>query len=140
MVPVRRIYSPHNLQTLFSNAIPLGITPPLPATLTIPVGYAAGSRTTGGFISSSGITALPFGEFRFAFYFTDATGLHLGWANWESTPTSRTIKQWTYNDEDYLAPGGSIHVVPEPASTLPAIALLAAGAAGIRSWRKRKAA
>ena len=58
---------------------------------------------------------------------------------------SLSMDEWTYNTNFADSPNGGIHVgtraaVPEPASTLPAIALLAAGAAGVRSWRKRKAA
>jgi hypothetical protein len=103
------------------------------------IGDGVGTRTTGGSQFSSGSAIFPFGSFNIAFLFSIGPDLHLGTAKWTSTPTSRTITQWSYNTTPFDEEGGGIHVTPEPASTIPAIALLAAGAAGVRSWRKRKA-
>jgi hypothetical protein len=80
-----------------------------------------------------------------AFGFVAADGLHVGWASVTLLPTSLTINHWTYNTVpvvESFTPYSDIHVgaVPEPVSPLPAIALLAAGAAGVRSWRKLKQA
>ena len=112
-------------------------------------GYLASISTVSGstYNTYSTYSAAPgFGDglFNIGFAF-DANGTTLyGWAEIELTlgPEFRlTINEWTYDDM-----GNPVHVpdraaaVPEPASTLPALALLAAGAAGVRSWRKKKAA
>ena len=56
---------------------------------------------------------------------------HYGWADVTRAAANRvTLHAFGYND----AAGVASHVVPEPTS----IMLLAAGAAGLASWRKRK--
>ncbi|MFA5257551.1 MAG: PEP-CTERM sorting domain-containing protein [Opitutales bacterium] len=49
-----------------------------------------------------------------------------------------TINQWAYEDSGAAIQVGS--TVPEPASTAAGLGLLALGAAGLRKWRKDKAA
>lgn len=103
------------------------------------------------------------GDFNFGFRFEEnpsQSGYHYGWGviNLDpSEPTGErngqfdsariTIKEWTYS----MTRNRPVHVgtrqgdvpphsVPEPWSTLPAIALLGLGAAGVRQWRARKSA
>ena len=104
------------------------------------------ASTAGPVTASTGANfgALPFGSSNIAFAPARPDGFHVGWARVTLLPTSFTINHWTYNPDPFAVsdPETDIHVgtVPEPASTLPAIALLAAGAAGVRSWRKQKKA
>lgn len=73
----------------------------------------------------------------FGFKFTDGTNLFYGWAELliDAPNDAYTINRWAYNN----TPDGVINVgqtVPEP-STL-SLALIGAGAGGVRAWRKRK--
>lgn len=83
------------------------------------------------------------GDNYIGFRFAGATGTHYGWAimNLDENTGTLTIEEWTYNDEAdqpvHINP--AVAQVPEPAGTLPAIALLALGAAGLRSWRQQRA-
>ncbi len=73
------------------------------------------------------------------FAFDPGDGLHYGWAKAEfvadAYDSALTIREWAYETK----PGTAIHVgsVPVPA-VAPGLALLAMGAAGIRSWRMRR--
>ena len=78
------------------------------------------------------------------FAFTSGANTHYGWATLNlgaGNDNRLTVLEWTYED----TPDTPVHVgtraaaVPEPASTLPAIAMLALGAAGVRAWRRQKA-
>ena len=82
------------------------------------------------------------------FRFDSGAGLQYGWArityNAVGIPNaSVTIEEWTYSD----TPGDSVHIptrsddvepVPLPSSALPALTVLAMGAAGMRAMRKRR--
>lgn len=84
------------------------------------------------------------------FRFDSGAGTQYGWArityNAVGIPNSSvTIEEWTYSD----TPGESVHIptrsddvepVPLPSSALPALTMLAMGAAGMRAMRKRKQA
>lgn len=84
------------------------------------------------------------GPITVGFAFSSGANTHFGWANLDlgaGVDNRLSILEWTYDD----TPGTPVHVgtraaaVPEPASSLPAIAMLALGAAGVRAWRQRKA-
>ncbi|ESQ13369.1 MAG: hypothetical protein N838_33930 [Thiohalocapsa sp. PB-PSB1] len=72
------------------------------------------------------------------FRFLSGTDLLYGWGEINVQPFSVTVNRWAYNDEA----DGSIEVgdtgqqVPAPST----LALLAAGAFGLRRWRGRRAA
>ena len=81
------------------------------------------------------------GENFIGFRFESSEGLHFGWAtiNIEFGLGGHqriTISDWTYN----TTAGKPVAVgqVSEPESSLPALTLLALGAAGVRSWRKHR--
>lgn len=87
------------------------------------------------------------------FRFDSGNGLQYGWAELMVDLTagsqSLTITQWTYSDTPDeqvhvgtagTAPPGPGTPVTEPASTLPAIALLGLGAMGVRRWREQRKA
>jgi hypothetical protein len=72
----------------------------------------------------------------FGFRFDDGigTGLNYGWGviRWDLTSGTVIISRWQYETDDDVG----VHVVPEPNS----LALLAAGAAGVAAYRRRRAA
>lgn len=85
------------------------------------------------------------GPVNVGFSFLSGGNTHYGWAQIDlgaGVDNRLTVVEWTYEN----SPDTPVHVgtraaqVPEPASTLPAIAMLAMGAAGVRAWRQRKAA
>lgn len=93
----------------------------------------------GGFNRAKGFTSGDAGNVGFRFKI--GGNIHYGWAKFTMTlasPNTLVISEWAYNDVS----GGAIQVgaVPEPAETSATLALLAAGAAGVRRWRKRKKA
>ena len=72
----------------------------------------------------------------FGFRFNDGigTGLNYGWGviDFDLTSGTVTISEWHYETDDNVG----VHVVPEPNS----LALLAAGAAGVAAYRRRRTA
>ncbi|BBL76866.1 PEP-CTERM sorting domain-containing protein [Methylomagnum ishizawai] len=119
-------------------------------------GYAGGFGATYRFITSSGnLGSAPQGFAAdvpgyFGFSFTDGIDYFYGWAEMTISLSSQefTISQWAYNDTPYAAicvgetsgPGGvgCAAAVPEPGT--PSLALLGAGAGGLRAWRRRRQA
>lgn len=111
-------------------------------------GGVAAVTTGGGLVPVSGAGSFypifPGGPFNVAFQFQIGGNDHYGWAEFEfNVPLlSFSINQWTYND----TPDAPVHVpdtaqpIPVPASIVPALTLLAGGAAGLRILRKRKEA
>ncbi len=85
------------------------------------------------------------GPVNVGFSFLSGGNTHYGWAQLDLGVTidnRLTVVEWTYeNSSDTpVHVGTRAAQVPEPASTLPAIAMLAMGAAGVRAWRQHKAA
>jgi hypothetical protein len=75
------------------------------------------------------------------FSFGGSSATHYGWAQitLQAHPyISITVDKWAYNDEA----GQPVHVdpVPAPPAAVGALTMLGLGAAGMRTWRKRKAA
>jgi len=89
--------------------------------------YGAGVHTHNGFIE---------GDQKIGFRFTDGLNQFYGYSNWNVDFANQrvTITDWYYND----IPDASIHVVPEPSTA--SLALIGLGAAGVRTWRRRKKA
>jgi hypothetical protein len=95
------------------------------------------NQSTGYFVQAGGG-----GTFNIAFSFLSGADTLFGWAevNLSGSPDwTFTINEWTYGDEGEDVHVGTRAQVSEPASTLPALALLGLGAVGVRQWRKRKA-
>jgi hypothetical protein len=96
-------------------------------------------RSASGRSLSTGSSAIDFedGVDGFAgFRFERADGIHYGWArlNLDLDTITLTIRDWAYQS----TPDAAIAVgaVPEPGTS--ALALLAAGAAGVAVWRRRQ--
>jgi len=76
------------------------------------------------------------------FRFLSGADLFYGWAELQVASQSVTVSRWAYND----AADGSIEVgqtsdpTPVPVPTPSTLALLAAGAFGVRRWRAQRAA
>ncbi len=84
--------------------------------------------------SSFGVRLMPFG-------FDISGQQHIGWARirFEDAPDVQlVIERWAYESE----PNTPVHVnnIPAPPASVAALSLLAMGAAGVRSWRKRQVA
>ena len=71
--------------------------------------------------------------------FTDGANTYFGWMRFSLGATSgaqpRTLVEYAYEDSG----AGILAGVPEP-STVALLGVMAAGALGVRAWRKRKAA
>lgn len=88
------------------------------------------------------------GDQYLGFRFTDGVNLFYGWSKWTVDMSSETvtISEWAYNDTadgaicvgETSGPGGVGCAVPEPGTL--SLALLGAGAGGLRAWRKRRQA
>ena len=79
-------------------------------------------------------------RFLMPFGFDFAGQQHVGWARirFDYEPHARlVIERWAYESE----PETAVHVnnIPVPPAVVPALTLLAMGAAGLRQWRKRQA-
>ncbi len=114
-------------------------------TLTNPYAWAGNGDRARIEITSSGTIGSQFGNGVrnsnnfIGFRFVSGSDTLYGWGEIYVEARSVTINRWAYND----TPNGSIEVgdtgtqdVPAP----PTLALLAAGAFGIRRWRARRAA
>jgi hypothetical protein len=107
------------------------ITPPGGTPETISQGATFSGRPYG---ADTELRLMPFGF--------DVNGQqHVGWARirFDYAPKPQlVIERWAYESE----PNTEIHVnnIPAPPAAIPALTLLALGAAGVRGWRKRQAA
>lgn len=86
------------------------------------------------------VSSSQFGQRLMLFGFDFGGELHLGWARvrFDDAPDPKVvIERWAYESE----PNTEIHVnnIPSPPAAIPALTLLAFGAAGVRRWRKRQA-
>lgn len=100
--------------------------------------------------SSAGVGSSKFpgfdqnGDNIIGFRFDKNGDMHYGWAKvgWDLTSPAIgefIIWEWAYEDQpDTAIHASSTEVVPVPATIVPAIAMLAVGAAGVRRMRKRQ--
>lgn len=106
------------------------ITPPGGTPEIVSQGATFSSRPYG---ADTELRLMPFGF--------DVNGQqHVGWARirFDYAPKAQlVIERWAYESE----PNTEIHVnnIPAPPAAIPALTLLALGAAGVRRWRKRQA-
>lgn len=79
---------------------------------------------------------IQLGDQYLGFKFVSGGTTLYGWALVNLTMSSITIDQWAYEDS-----GVGIHLgaIPEPRDSVARLAALALGAAGLRSWRRKKA-
>ncbi len=120
------------------------------ATLATGYKFHAGAQNNNTITSSSAVEVAGWniGDVGFfGFKFTNVSGTHYGWGELDifgDTDASgfSILRAYYENEADVAIVVGDegSTATPEPASTIPAIVLLAAGAAGVRAWRRRKAA
>jgi hypothetical protein len=108
-----------------------------------------GNLSSGGF-SNSGNAAFSGSSKYLLFQFTNLSTTNFGWIELTNATTgvtgalksaySVTLGQWAYDDSGAQILAGQV-AVPEPATaTLAMGGALVAGAAGLRRWRKQRAA
>jgi len=127
---------------------------------TAPEAFANVNLGAVSFSSSSGFSAINTGNAAFSgsskyllFRFTNlsTTQVNFGWIELTNATTgftgeltslySVTLGQWAYDDSGAEILAGQVAPVPEPATaTLAMGGALVAGAAGLRRWRKQRAA
>lgn len=119
---------------------------------TAPAAFAnvnLGNLSSGGF-SNSGNAAFSGSSKYLLFQFTNLSTTNFGWIELTNATTgvtgalksaySVTLGQWAYDDSGAQILAGQV-AVPEPATaTLAMGGALVAGAAGLRRWRKQRAA
>jgi hypothetical protein len=110
-----------------------------------------GNLSSGGF-SNSGNAAFSGSSKYLLFQFTNLSTTNFGWIELTNATTgvtgalksaySVTLGQWAYDDSGApILAGQEVAPVPEPATaTLAMGGALVAGAAGLRRWRKQRAA
>ncbi|GDX97495.1 hypothetical protein LBMAG47_31600 [Planctomycetia bacterium] len=110
-----------------------------------------GNLSYGG-LSNSGNAAFSGSSKYLLFQFTNLSTTNFGWIELTSATTgvttgepkslySVTLGQWAYDDSGAQILAGQVVPVPEPATaTLAMGGALVAGAAGLRRWRKQRAA
>lgn len=90
---------------------------------------------------------LTLGQNCIGFQFRQATGIHYGYADIVIAEVrseamligaSLTVRSWAYEDEPDTAI--RVEAVPAPPAAVGALTLLGLGAAGVRSWRRARAA
>ena len=137
-----------NLSTETSNGVISNFTGGNSATLTdnVPMGTLVDGTWTYGRTNSSetsGLTAFTFNSSNnlvgIRFFNNTTNTLNFGWVRFSLSGTAasqpRTIVEYGYDDSG----AGVLAGVPEP-STVALLGVMAAGAVGVRAWRKRKAA
>ncbi len=110
-------------------------------------GYFGPNYSSTAYPGSSKFSGFSFnGDNIICFRFDINGETHYGWANvtWDLTSVfvgQFIVEEWAYEDRpDTAIHAGSTEVVPVPATIVPAVAMLALGAAGVRRMRKKKEA
>lgn len=107
--------------------------------------FASGGSTSGNWLGGTmNFDAAHFLGVGFNFITGATTNLHYAWVrvgidtNASGSPIAMTVYDWAWEDQPNLpVMAGSLNSIPEP-SPASGLALLAAGAAGVTAWRRRK--
>lgn len=111
--------------------------------------FGAGGRpffNSNGSLDSNDFASLDTPTAVIGFRFDISGSNHYGvasvtWGIYNTSGITLVVNKWAYNDvADASIPASTLNTVPEPATAALGLGALALGAAGLRRWRKNKAA